>query len=401
MSDSPNSKPQQVSDDPGADDEISLLDIAQVIAENLRFLILTPLLVGLAALGISYLITPTFSAKTQILPPQQQQGAAASLLQGLGALGGLASAATGLKNPNDQFVAMLKSRTVADGLIEQFKLIARYESETLFDARKTLESRSTILSGKDGLISVEVEDKDPVIAAQIANAYVERLGRLMSTLALTEAQQRRLFFEKQLTTVKDKLIEAETQLRASGVDPSILRNNPNATVGAIAQVQAQIAAQEVKIGSMRGYLSESSPDLRQALTELQAFRAQLSKLERGQQPADGSQGEYVSRYRQVKYYETLFELFAKQFELAKVDEAREGSTIQVLDAAVPPEKKSKPKKALIAILSTLVAACFCLMYVFLRQSLRAVSRDPEAAGKLEAIRGGLRLTRNSLRKSDG
>jgi len=377
---------------PEEDDEISLLDIAQVIAENLRFLVLIPLLVGLAALGISFLITPTFTAKTQILPPQQQQGAAAALLQGLGALGGLASAATGLKNPNDQFVSMLKSRTVADGLIEQFKLISRYDSETLFDARTALESRSNILSGKDGLISVEVEDRDPGVAAQIANAYIERLGRLMNTLALTEAQQRRMFFEKQITTVKEKLIEAEIQLRSSGVDPSILRNSPVATVAAIAQVQAQIAAQEVKIGALRGYLSESSPDLRQALTELQSFRAQLSKLDRGQQPVDGAQGEYVSRYRQVKYYETLFELFAKQYELAKVDEAREGATIQVVDAAVPPEKKSKPKKALVALLSTLAAGFVCLVYVFIRQSLRTASQDPETAKKLESIRRGLRLS---------
>ena len=185
MSDSSQVRPQEVSGHDEDHDEISLLDIAQAIAENLRFLVLTPLLVGLAALGISFLITPSFTAKTQILPPQQQQGAAAALLQGLGALGGLASAATGLKNPNDQFVSMLKSRTVADGLIEQFKLTSRYESETLFDARKELESRSNIVSGKDGLISVEVEDRDPVVAAQIANAYIERLGRLMNTLALT------------------------------------------------------------------------------------------------------------------------------------------------------------------------------------------------------------------------
>jgi tyrosine-protein kinase Etk/Wzc len=392
MSDSSQIQHQETTGGSEDGDEISLLDIAQVIAENLRFLVLTPLLVGMAALGLSYLITPTFSAKTQILPPQQQ-GAAASLLQGLGALGGLAGAATGLKNPNDQFVAMLKSRTVGDGVIEQFKLIERYESDTLFDARKALESRSKILAGKDGLISVEVEDRDPVVAAQIANAYIERLARLMSTLALTEAQQRRMFFEKQINTTKEKLIQAETLLRSSGVDPSVIRNNPIATVGAIAQVQAQIAAQEVKIGALRGYLSESSPDMRQAFTELQAFRVQLSKLDRGQQPADGAQGEYVSRYRQVKYYETLFELFARQYELAKVDEAREGSTIQVIDVAMPPEKKSKPKKALIALLTTLAAGFICLVYVFIRQSLRAASRDPGTAKKLEAIRRSLSFSR--------
>jgi tyrosine-protein kinase Etk/Wzc len=392
MSDSSQRQPQETTGGSEDGDEISLLDIAQVIAENLRFLVLTPLLVGLAALGLSYLITPTFTAKTQILSPQQQ-GAAASLLQGLGALGGLASAATGLKNPNDQFVAMLKSRIVADGLIEQFNLTTRYKSETLGDARKALESRSNILAGKDGLISVEVEDRDPNVAAEIANAYIDRLGRLMATLALTEAQQRRRFFEKQITNAKEKLVEAETQLLASGVDPSIVRKSPIAMVGAIAQVQAQIAAQEVKIGALRGYLSESSPDMRQAQTELQALRVQLSKLDRGQQPVDESQGGYVSRYREVKYYETLFELFAKQYELAKIDEAREGSTIQVIDAAVPSEKKIKPKKAMIATVATLGAGFICLIYIFIRKSLQVAAQNPETAEKLNAIRRGIKLSR--------
>jgi hypothetical protein len=220
--------------------------------------------------------------------------------------------------------------------------------------------------------------------------YIERLAKLMSTLALIEAQQRRMFFEKQINTTKEKLIQAETLLQSSGVDPSIIRNNPIATVGAIAQVQAQIAAQEVKIGALRGYLSESSPDMRQAFTELQAFRAQLSKLDRGQQPVDGAQGEYVSRYRQVKYYETLFELFARQYELAKVDEAREGSTIQVIDAAMPPEKKSKPKKALIAVIATLAAGFALLLFVFVRQALANASQDPESAAKLAGIRRAFR-----------
>jgi uncharacterized protein involved in exopolysaccharide biosynthesis len=392
MSDSSQRQHQETTGGSEDGDEISLLDIAQVIAENLRFLVLVPLLVGLAALGISFLITPTFTAKTQILSPQQQ-GAAASLLQGLGALGGLASAATGLKNPNDQFVAMLKSRTVADGLIEQFNLTTRYKSETLGDARKALESRSNILAGKDGLISVEVEDRDPKVAAEIANAYIDRLGRLMATLALTEAQQRRRFFEKQITNAKERLVEAETQLLASGVDPSIVRKSPIAMVGAIAQVQAQIAAQEVKIGALRGYLSESSPDMRQAQTELQALRVQLSKLDRGQQPMDESQGGYVSRYREVKYYETLFDLFAKQYELAKIDEAREGSTIQVIDAAVPSEKKIKPKKAMIATVATLGAGFICLIYIFIRKSLQVSAQNPETAEKLNAIRRGIKLSR--------
>ena len=191
------------------DDEISLLDLLQTVVENLRLLVLGPLLVGLAALGISFAIPPTFTASTQFLPPQQQQSAAAAMLQSLGALGGLAGAATGIKNPNDQFVSFMQSRTLQDALIERFKLQERYEAKYLEDTRRELAKNARISSGKDGLIRVEVDDKDPAFAAELANAHVQELTQLLGRLAVTEAQQRRLFFEKQLNSAKDKLTQAE------------------------------------------------------------------------------------------------------------------------------------------------------------------------------------------------
>jgi len=380
------------------EDEISLLDLLQTVAENLKLLILGPLAVGLAALGISFAIAPTFTAKTTFLPPQAQASAAASLLQGLGALGGLAGAAAGIKNPSDQTVALLKSRAVQDALIDEFKLMERYEAKFREDARKTLSTNARIASGKDGLISIEVDDKDPKVAADLANAHLTHLVSLSSRLALTEAQQRRQFFEKQLQDTKAKLTTAETALRAGGVEPGALKANPATAVAALAAAQAQIAAQEVRIGAMRGYLMEGAPELRQALTELQALRAQVGKLEQSQAPnlgaagasaapgAAGAQGDYVTRYRDYKYYETLFELFAKQYELARVDEAREGNKIQVVDAATPPERKSKPKKALIAVIATLATGFALLLFVFVRQALRNAAQDEETAGKLRAIR---------------
>jgi len=147
------------------DDEISLLDLLQTIADNLRLLILGPLLAGLAALGIAFAIAPTYTASVRFLPPQQQQSAAASMLASLGALGGLAGAASGLKNPSDQYLAFIKSRAVQDALIDRFDLIKRYEAELREDARKTLQTTARASSGsKDGLIMVEVDDKDPKFA---------------------------------------------------------------------------------------------------------------------------------------------------------------------------------------------------------------------------------------------
>jgi uncharacterized protein involved in exopolysaccharide biosynthesis len=371
-----------------ADDEISLLDLLQTIVDNLRLLVLGPLAVGVAALGFSFLIPPTYTAKTQFLPPQQQQSAAASMLASLGSLGGLAGAVGGIKNPADQFLAYMKSVTVQDAIIERFRLLERYEVKTKTDARLALTNSVRSSSGKDGLISVEVDDKDPQFAADLANAHVEELGKLLGKLATTEAQQRRLFFEKQLALAKDKLIQSEKELKATGVSGSVLKSNPASAVAAVAGLQAGVTAQEVKLGAMRGYLAETAPEFKQALNELANLKSQLAKQEKDT-PSNSNlnaQGDYVSKYREFKYNETLFELFAKQFEIAKVDEAREGAVIQVLDAAQAPERKSKPKKALIAIIATLAAGFALLLFVFIRQALNNAGNDQESVNKLNHIK---------------
>jgi tyrosine-protein kinase Etk/Wzc len=370
----------------GDDDEISLLDLLHTVVDNLRLLVLGPLLVGLVALGISFAITPTFTATTKFLPPQQQQSAAAAMLQSLGALGGLAGAATGLKNPNDQYVSFLQSRSLQDSLVERFKLMERYESQFMQDARTTLSGKASISAGKDGLITVSVEDHDPAFAAELANAHVQEFTLLLGRLAVTEAQQRRLFFEKQLADAKTKLTQAEQALQASGVNISALKANPQAAVEGLAQLQASITAQEVKVATMRGYLTENAPDFRQALNELGALRAQLRQVERSPAPASPGDSDYVAKYRDFKYHETLFELFAKQYEIARVDESREGAVIQIVDVAQAPERKSKPKKAVIAVLATLASGFALLLFVFVRQALRNAAQDAEAATKLQHLR---------------
>jgi uncharacterized protein involved in exopolysaccharide biosynthesis len=367
------------------DDEISLLDLLQVVVENLRLLVLGPLAVGLLALGYGFTIEPTFTASTKFMPPQQQASGAASLLSSLGALGGLAGAA-GIKSPADQYVAFLKSRSVQDALIDRFKLTERYEAKLKDDARKTLDGVARVASGKDGLISVEVDDKDPAFAAELANAHVEELGRLLKRLAVTEAQQRRVFFEKQLASAKDNLTKAEQALKSSGVNSDTLKSDPKAAVEGLARLKAAITAQEIKLASMRGYLSESAPDFKQAQTELGALRAQVARAEE-QQPVGAAGGsDYIAKYRDFKYQETLFELFAKQYEIARVDESREGAVIQVVDAALAPERKSKPKKAMIAAVAVLAFGFALLLFVFVRHALQNAAVDPQTAQKLTLLR---------------
>ena len=384
MSENATSNAQDSMGETQDDDEISLLDLLQVVVDNLRLLVLGPLVCGLAALGISFAIAPTFTAKTQFLPPQQQQSSAASMLASLGALGGLAGAATGLKSPADQYIAFMKSVSVQDALIERFKLIEKYEAKLKTDARLALTGNVRIASGKDGLISVEVDDKDPKFAADLANAHVEELRNLLGRLAVTEAQQRRMFFEKQLAQTKDKLTAADLALKSSGISSSVLKSSPASAVEAVARLKAGISVQEVKLGTMRNYLTESSPDFKQALSELASLKSQLTKAEK-EEPASQGASDYVARYREFKYQETMFELFAKQFELAKVDESREGAVIQVLDVAEPPERKAKPKKAMISIIAALASGFALLLFVFIRSALKSASQNQETQNRISAL----------------
>ena len=385
MSENATSNAQSSMGDRQDDDEISLLDLLQVIVDNLRLLVLGPLVCGLAALGISFAITPTFTAKTQFLPPQQQQSAAASMLASLGALGGLAGAATGIKSPADQYIAFMKSVSVQDALIERFKLVEKYEAKLKTEARLALTGKVRIATGKDGLISVEVDDRDPKFAADLANAHVDELRNLLGRLAVTEAQQRRMFFEKQLAQTKDNLAKADLALKSSGITSSVLKSSPASAVEAVARLKAGISVQEVKLGAMRNYLTESSPDFKQALSELASLKSQLSKAEK-EEPASQGTSDYVARYREFKYQETMFELFAKQFELAKVDESREGAVIQVLDIAEPPERKAKPKKAMIAIFATFASGFAFLLFVFIRSALKSASQNKQTQQRINALK---------------
>ena len=374
---------QEISDD----DEISLLDLLLVLAENIKLLIFGPLIVGLAALGISFQIPETFTAKVVLMPPQQQQSGASAMLAQLGALAGAAGAAAGIKSPSDQYAALMKSSAVENRLIDRFNLIKIYESKLREDARKTLEQRTRIDAGKkDGLMVIEVDDHDPKRAAEIANAYVEELSILLSRLAVTEAQQRRVFFERQLQKVKEDLTRAQSALKRGGTEADVLKTQPQTAVIELAQLTAQVTAKEVELAAMRSYLKEAAPDFKQALTELAALKAQLAKAQAGSVSvkADGNQNiqnDYVSRFREYKYQETLFDLMARQFEIAKIDESREGAIIQIIDAAEPPERKSKPKKAMITLIATLAAGFFLLLFVFVRNAWRKAMEDDETATK--------------------
>ena len=380
-----------IADDAEADSELGLLDLVLVLTQNAGLLLGGPILAGLVALSGSYLITPTFTASTTFLPPQQQQSAAAAALSSLGALSGLAGVAGGVRTPGDQYVSLLQSVSVTDRLIDEFKLLEAYKAEFRFEARRQLARNVRInLGKKDGLITVEVDDTDPQRAAALANRHVEELRRMTSSLALTEAQQRRVFFEDRLKQSRDALGLAQQTLQSSGFNQSALRAEPKSAAEGYARLKAELTSSEVRLQTLRRALADNAPEVQQQLARLGALRGQLSKLETGIDAS--SDADYIGKYREFRYQETLFELFSRQYELARLDESREGALIQVIDAAVPAEHKTKPKRLFIATVASVATGVLLLLLVVVRRLLAESSKDPVSAAKLQRLRRSIRAS---------
>ena len=336
------------------DDGISLSELAGAILGQWKIILAGSVLAGAAGLGVASLMKPVFTARTVVMPPQQQQSSAAAALGSLGALAGLAGG--GIKSPVDQYIALMQSATVSDRLIDRFKLMEVYEEEFRSVARKTLLTKAIITAGKkDGLIVVEVDDHDPKRAADIANAYVDELRLMTNTLAVSEAQQRRRFFEQQLEVTKKRLTEAQVALQESGFSAGVLRAEPKAAADGYARLRAEVTAAEVRLQTMRRTLADSAPEMQQQQAQLEALRSELAKLEQREAAPSSKDAGYIGRYRDYKYQETLFDLYAKQFELARLDESREGGLIQVVDVATAPDRKSKPKRAMYALGAAVLA----------------------------------------------
>lgn len=399
MSEQMESELQRNGDAP-VDEGIHVLDLLVVLAQQKTLVIGTPLLAGTIALIVSLCLTPIFTSVAKIMPPQQQQSSGmAAMLGQLGGLAGAAGGLGGLKSPNDLYLGLLQSRTVADNLIARLKLKERYETKSMDETRKELAGNSVFAAGKkDGFITIATNDKDPQFAADLANAYVDELGKLTQSMALTEASQRRLFFEKQLGEARDQLANAEIALRKTQESTGLIQ--PEAQVQAIisnaAQVKGAIAAKEVQLNGMRTFAAGQNPDLLRTQEELRGLQMQLVKLERihaskegdfmvptGKIPEVGV--EYVRSMRNVKYYETIFELLAKQFELAKIDEAKDSSLIQLLDKAIPAEHKTKPRRAYIVLAGLAGGAILGLFLAFARVAYRGSRQDPHSRKRWQQL----------------
>lgn len=383
-----------------------LVDLLTWLGEGKRTIAAVTAAATAVALGAAWLSTPIYTARTTLLAPgAQQQGNAATALAALGSLGSLAGAA-GAKTPDELYVALIRSESVTRGLDKRFDLRARYKLDKYESLRTAMPGIVRVSSDKkSGVITVEVDDADPRFAAALANAVPDEAGKVMARLAVSEAQQRRLFYEQQLKETKEHLIKAEQELRQvqekSGV--IVLDKQAEALIGGAAQLRGLIAEREVQLKVLRTAATERNPDVIRLGSELQALRAELARLE--SRPAGGSSVtdmpvgkipaaaiDYVRARRELRLQETLLEGIVRQYEMAKLDEAKEGSALQRVDEAVPPDHKSRPSRlfivaggALLGLLGSGIAV------VWRRHAAGLRGLHPERAEAWDAVRRAWRL----------
>jgi tyrosine-protein kinase Etk/Wzc len=385
--------------------ESHLLDLLIILTRRKRIILSTTLAAAVLAVIVSALMPNRYTSTANILPPQQSQSLAASMIGQLGSLGPMAAMAQkdlGLKNPGDLYVGMLRSRTAEDRLIRRFDLLRVYRVKTMSDARHDLEDASSIALGKEGFISISVEDKDRDRAPQIANAYVDELRQLTQDLSVTEAGQRRIFFERQLELAKNNLADAEQALKQTEQKTGLIQldGQAKAIIESVVKLRATIAAQEVALHARRLSSTEENPDVQLGEQQLSGMRTQLALMEKqsgdagkfqvsagnvpvGNVPEAGLQ--YVRRLRDVKYAETIFELLAKQYEAAKLDEAKTAAVIQVLDPAIAPDRKSSPRRSLIVLGTMGFGFLAAVAYVVAAAAFAEMRQAPGTERRLEML----------------
>jgi uncharacterized protein involved in exopolysaccharide biosynthesis len=401
-----------------SDDSVNLLDLALLLAARKRFILRFSFIAAVLTAILVLIMPVTFTATTSILPPRQEESSALALLGQLGGLaslagggGGGAAGALGLKNPDDLYVGLLQSEGVMNGVIRRFDLMKVYKVKRMVDARKRLKGETKIVSEKSSLINISVEDHDAKRAAAMANAYVDELHILMSHLAVTSAAQRRIFFEQQVDQEKEKLANAEVALEKTEMKTGIIepQGQAQAVIVTIMQLRAQIAAREVELQSLRTSATDQNPEVITLQSQIAGLRTQLADFEKGHPQSAEMVGdvltptsevpaaslEYLRRMRDVRYQETLFEFMVRQYEMARVDEAKQGQMIQVVDPALVPERRSWPPRTVLTLLAFILAGIIASSWVILQAALRTRMENPEEARKILQLRELLQIRRHS------
>ncbi len=389
--------------------EVGLLDLLTWIGEGKRLVATVTLLALVAATAIAFSLPKVYTARTALLPPgAQQQGAGAAAMAALGSLGGLAGlAGISSKTPDELYISLLKSDSIVRMLDDRFDLQERYDVKNFEALRRTMPKYVKVSAEKkSGIINLDVDDEDPQFAADLANGHVEALTQVLDRLAVSEAQQRRVFFAKQLHETKENLIKAEQSLRQvqekSGL--IVLDRQAEALIGGAAQIRALIAEREVQLKVLLTSATAQNPAVIRLQSELRALRNELARMESAEREGSGSPLDlpvggipaaaidYIRAAREVKIQEAILETMIRQFEAAKLDEAKEGAAVQQIDRALPPDYKSKPSRALIMLAGLLLGLLGSSLWVVWRGYARLVrEQDPNAEAAWQAMTRAWRL----------
>ncbi len=382
---------------------VDLFDILLVLSEARRSIAIWAVILLILGGIYSVVAAPIFTAVAIILPPQQGQSFSSKMMEQLSPLMALAGGA--VRNPADLYIGILESRTIADHLIDKFHLQELYKSKKMEDARIALRRNSRFLASKDGLIHITVDDHDPNRASEMANAYVDELYSMNSHLAITEAAQRRVFFDQELADEKHALTTAENELKQTAEKSGVIQlgGQAESVIVALSRLRAEIASREVQLSSMHTFATDQNPDAIRVQQEINSLREQLSKLEgdprnpqlstlgipAGRVPAITL--EYLRKLREVKYHESLFELLSKQYEAARIDEAKAAPIIQVVDRAIPPDKKSGPHRLFITLGCGFIGLFMGSVVATVTQATRRAAESPEYAIKIARLKSGFRF----------
>jgi uncharacterized protein involved in exopolysaccharide biosynthesis len=378
------------------EDEINFLDYWRVIRRRWKIIAVIFLTSVVTAVVVSLLMTPIYQAKTTIMPIESSGSGVSAALRSLGSLpfvGGMLPSVG--RASASKLVAVLKSRTVAEDVIKALDLIKvlfkeePVEPPTLQDAIRTLtEGMTRIADDKKGLITVSVEYKDPRIAADIANQYTVALQRFLSENALSTAKRNRILIEEQLKNVKEELREAEEVMKSFQTNKKIVAMDAQteAAIKALAELKAQVMAKEVELGVIKQFSTSSNPDVLRIKDELRELKKQLALLEsKGNNPEANAFPtlseapelglQYIRLKRDAVTQQKVYELLTQQYEMAKIDEAKEDIAFQVIDRAIPPEKRIKPKRRLNVMLAGVVSLFAGIFLVFFLEYLENLKKS--------------------------
>ena len=377
---------------PENDQDFGLLDLLTMLGEEKWTVLAITLIATAIGVVVSLVVTPFYSSTAVILPSQQggggsAAGALAQLAQvpGLGALG-----VAGGKSSDQLYVALMRSQTIQDTLIKKHDLRTKWGSRSIEDARLSLSTAVLIGSDKQsGLINIVAKDPDPKFAAELANSHVEELHKMLDRVATTEAQQRRMFYENQIAKTQTNLAAAELRYRqaqeSSGIQvTSMLAESALRTS---AELRAKITALEIQLQASSAFVTAKNPDTQRAASELAALRGRLIQLEQGSghTVATPRQQATMQTFRELKVQEAMLDGFVRQLEVAKIDEAKEGVPVQIVDAAIPAEIRSFPQRTKMVTASAVIGLCVGVVMAFLRASIRRLDRDEKNQLRLRVL----------------